>query len=78
MNIIKCTKLYKYTGQYLAIGTCGSSKECQRADTVSTAIPAKHGDHGGHREVTGIRHQEQGQEQEPPWAVAIKEEGQSS
>lgn len=42
-NIIKYTKLYKYTQQYLATGTHAPSNEHKRTDAVSTASPVKCG-----------------------------------
>lgn len=59
VNIIKYTKPYKYTEEYLATRTFSPSNGHQRMDSVNTGSPAKHGDQGESREVTGSRHQDQ-------------------
>lgn len=73
VNIIKYTKSYKYTEQFLATRTFSPSNGRQRMDTANTPSPAKHGDRGECREVMGSRHQEQ----DPSWVAAIEEESQS-
>lgn len=51
VNIIKYTKPYKYTEEYLATRTFSPSNGHQRMDSVNTGSPAKHGDQGESREV---------------------------